>query len=66
MFKITQFFCQKYFSSSVRKGESAVVALIYVKNDIKVLKILKCTFLKVKWLRNKSSIYFKLARGWTR
>ena len=34
-----QFFNQEYFASSVRKGKSAVVAILYVKNYIKVLKI---------------------------
>ena len=45
MCKISTNFISKYFTSSVRKRASAVVAILYVKNYIKVLKILQCTLL---------------------
>ena len=42
--EINTTFNSKYFADTVRKGTSAVVAILYVKNDIKVLKILQSTF----------------------
>ena len=43
--EINTIFNKEYFGSSVVKGKSAVIAVMYIKKDIKVLKILKCTFL---------------------
>ena len=43
--EINAIFNLKYLASSVRKGTSAVSAILYVKNDMKVSKIIKVTFL---------------------
>ena len=45
MDEITTISNYEYFASSVKKGKSEVVAILYFKNYIKVFKILKCTFL---------------------